>query len=408
MVPVGVVVAVLVQEHLGVGSRRCYLAEVVGVRLAVFRAEQQEPAPADVARGGVGDGQGERGGHGRVHGRPAGFQDERPHPRGGGTLGHHHAALGAFGVIGGRPRRRGRGQCHHQDPGLCTKPHADGSLQPGRTCRQQEDMIAAVAGAHLVNRNFPTFPELQTLGAEQSLAPGEVLWQEGDPGDHVVFLVDGTLEVTHEPPEGEVVVLRTMYPGAVVGEMAALDGQSRSATVRARAACRILKIPSSKFRDFLRHAPRHPRGALLASARARAQPDLAGHEDASARDHRPPDPPLQLRVLPRAPRDRGRPRAIRPAIPCRSPSSTSTTSRASTTPTATTRATRCWSAWPRSCKSVGPPRRRGRALRRRGVRGPALRGPDAKRPAVRRVGAAQPSRPTTSPAARPSRGGASR
>ena len=107
----------------------------------------------------------------------------------------------------------------------------------------------------MADRNFPSFPELSTLGAEVWLAPGELLWKEGDPGDHVVLLLDGSLEVTHETPEGEVVVLRNMYPGAVVGEMAALDGQSRSATVKSRAACRVLKIPATKFRDFLRHRP---------------------------------------------------------------------------------------------------------------------------------------------------------
>ena len=78
--------------------------------------------------------------------------------------------------------------------------------------------------------------DLSPLGEELSLPGGTVLWREGDPGDHVVFLLDGTLEVTHEPPEGERLVLRTMYPGAVVGELAALDGQARSATVRARSA----------------------------------------------------------------------------------------------------------------------------------------------------------------------------
>ena len=75
--------------------------------------------------------------------------------------------------------------------------------------------------------------DLGPLGEEVSLAAGSALWHEGDSGDHAVFLLEGTLEVTHEPPEGERLVLRTMYPGAVVGEMAALDGQNRSATVRA-------------------------------------------------------------------------------------------------------------------------------------------------------------------------------
>ena len=97
--------------------------------------------------------------------------------------------------------------------------------------------------------------ELGPLGEEVSLPAGAILFREGDPGDHVVLLLEGTLEVTHETPEGEVVVLRNMYPGAVVGEMAALDGQSRSATVKARRDCRVLKVPAERFREFLRTRP---------------------------------------------------------------------------------------------------------------------------------------------------------
>jgi diguanylate cyclase (GGDEF)-like protein len=97
--------------------------------------------------------------------------------------------------------------------------------------------------------------DLGPLGTEVSLAAGAVLWKEGDVGDHVVLLLDGTLEVTHETPEGEVVVLRNMYPGAVVGEMAALDGQGRSATVKARGDCRVLRVPAERFREFLRTRP---------------------------------------------------------------------------------------------------------------------------------------------------------
>jgi diguanylate cyclase (GGDEF)-like protein len=105
------------------------------------------------------------------------------------------------------------------------------------------------------DENFPPMPELSSLGTEATLAQGDVLWREGDPGDHVVVLLEGSLDVTHETPEGEVVVLRTMYAGAVVGEVAVLDGQARSATVSARARCRVLKVPASRFKEFLRHRP---------------------------------------------------------------------------------------------------------------------------------------------------------
>jgi diguanylate cyclase (GGDEF)-like protein len=100
-----------------------------------------------------------------------------------------------------------------------------------------------------------SFADLTPLGAETPLSAGTVLWKQGDPGDHVVLLLEGALEVTHEMPGGDEVVLRTLHPGAVAGEMAALDGQARSATVRARTDCRALRIPASSFREFLRSRP---------------------------------------------------------------------------------------------------------------------------------------------------------
>jgi diguanylate cyclase (GGDEF)-like protein len=100
-----------------------------------------------------------------------------------------------------------------------------------------------------------SFGDLGPLGKEQALEPGATLWREGDPGDHVVLLMEGRLEVSHQTPDGEDIILRHLYPGAVAGEMAALDGQARSATVRARSASRVLLVPASRFRQFLRERP---------------------------------------------------------------------------------------------------------------------------------------------------------
>ena len=106
---------------------------------------------------------------------------------------------------------------------------------------------------NLFLQNLPgSFTDLGPLGREESLEPGAVLWKEGDPGDHVVILLEGRLEVSHQTPEGEELTIRHLYPGAVAGEMAALDGQARSATVRARSASRVLMIPAPRFREFLR------------------------------------------------------------------------------------------------------------------------------------------------------------
>jgi diguanylate cyclase (GGDEF)-like protein len=98
------------------------------------------------------------------------------------------------------------------------------------------------------------FAELARVGTEAALAPGTILWMEGDPGDSVAYLVEGTLEVLNKAGEEQEVVLRVMEAGTIVGELAS-DGGNRSAGVRARSACRIVKVPVAAFRDVLRRRP---------------------------------------------------------------------------------------------------------------------------------------------------------
>lgn len=98
------------------------------------------------------------------------------------------------------------------------------------------------------------YPKLARLGRESRLEAGAVLWTEGDPGDSVAFLREGTLEVVNKAAEAEEVVLRTVEAGAVVGEIST-DGSNRSATVRARTPCVILKVPAPAFRQFARDEP---------------------------------------------------------------------------------------------------------------------------------------------------------
>jgi diguanylate cyclase (GGDEF)-like protein len=98
------------------------------------------------------------------------------------------------------------------------------------------------------------YAELSAEGEVVDLSAGAMLWREGDPGDSVVLLLDGLLEIVNEPAEGEEVVLRTVEPVAVVGEIAA-DGYGRSAAVRARAQSRLLRVSANRFREILRRRP---------------------------------------------------------------------------------------------------------------------------------------------------------
>jgi len=98
------------------------------------------------------------------------------------------------------------------------------------------------------------YDELSAEGRVEDLAEGAFLWKEGDPGDSVVLLLEGQLDVINEPAEGEEVVLRTLEAVAVVGDVAA-DGRGRSAAVRALTHCRVLKVNMARFREVLRRRP---------------------------------------------------------------------------------------------------------------------------------------------------------
>ena len=109
---------------------------------------------------------------------------------------------------------------------------------------------------------------LAASGAWLALQPGEVLFQAGDPGDAVYVVVDGEVEVRNSTPDGRDVRLVALGPGALVGEMAALDGGPRSADVAATRRARLWRIA---------------RGAMLAALEAEPKAAVALVIELSAR-----------------------------------------------------------------------------------------------------------------------------
>lgn len=83
-------------------------------------------------------------------------------------------------------------------------------------------------------------------GAEfprKTFAAGEIIVQEGDPGDAAYIIVAGRCEITRASATGSA-VLRTIGPGDVFGEMAIMTEGPRTATVRAVEATTVLVVTS--------------------------------------------------------------------------------------------------------------------------------------------------------------------
>lgn len=106
--------------------------------------------------------------------------------------------------------------------------------------------------------------DLERLGAtseRQRLQPGEYLLREGEKGDAMFVIVSGELEVTKRAEDVELPLAR-VGPGAIQGEIAAIGGQTRAASVRAVTEVEVLRIPREGLLALLDAGP-EPALALL-------------------------------------------------------------------------------------------------------------------------------------------------
>ena len=91
------------------------------------------------------------------------------------------------------------------------------------------------------------------------LASGHVLIRQGDAADYIYMLVTGRLRAWVTDQYGSSEVVGDITPGEVVGEMALLTDEPRSATVRAVRDSELISIPRSSFMQIVAGDP----GSLL-------------------------------------------------------------------------------------------------------------------------------------------------
>lgn len=97
-------------------------------------------------------------------------------------------------------------------------------------------------------------------------AAGQVLWNEGDPGEALLVLEDGQLRVSRFTGAGIEVVLSVVEAPAAIGELALLDGAPRDASVIAQQPVTVRFVPRSVFQALLRREPAVVDGLLRSLA----------------------------------------------------------------------------------------------------------------------------------------------
>lgn len=87
------------------------------------------------------------------------------------------------------------------------------------------------------------------------LEQGEILFNQGDPGDAFYMVVSGAVGVERGTRQ-----IAVLGPHEGLGEMALLDGEPRSATVRAVEACTLLRIDQPSFDSLVDRSPALAKG----------------------------------------------------------------------------------------------------------------------------------------------------
>lgn len=131
----------------------------------------------------------------------------------------------------------------------------------GPTCYGEGALMAAAdhrtwpAGT-LLSRLAPTLVErLITLSRPRSFRRHERLIAQGGDDQHALLVVGGVVKVSAVDERGGDAVLALRRRGEMVGELAALTGERRSATVVAVTAVRTRVLPGSLLSAFLIEHP---------------------------------------------------------------------------------------------------------------------------------------------------------
>jgi CRP-like cAMP-binding protein len=105
---------------------------------------------------------------------------------------------------------------------------------------------------------------LAAAAASRHYKRGQLLFYEGDAGDSLLVVVEGSLKAVSTSPQGEELLLAVIEQGDTVGELTVADGGPRSATIGALTDVSVLRLPREAVLAVADRSPALTR-ALLAS-----------------------------------------------------------------------------------------------------------------------------------------------
>jgi CRP-like cAMP-binding protein len=112
-------------------------------------------------------------------------------------------------------------------------------------------------------RNIAIFVDLEASDLElitkfmhvSRINQGGTVFKEGDPGDYVCFVVEGSVEVLKNTDRGTQRRIAELGAGSSIGEMAVIGKFRRSATVKSSANATLLTLSRDRFNQICNDYP---------------------------------------------------------------------------------------------------------------------------------------------------------
>ena len=108
----------------------------------------------------------------------------------------------------------------------------------------------------------PVLEELAGLLIDRKFPKDAIVFEENSLGDYMYLIREGQVKVTKMSEDGREKILEILGSGDFFGEMALLDREPRSASVKTTRACLLLALSRQDFLGLLRQNPEISMGII--------------------------------------------------------------------------------------------------------------------------------------------------
>jgi len=97
--------------------------------------------------------------------------------------------------------------------------------------------------------------ELEKIATAESHNQGEDLFMQGDRPEAMFVIKLGSIRIKHTTPTGETIVISVLGGGALLGEMAFVNREQRTATAEVLEATEVVRIAYAPLENLLKTKP---------------------------------------------------------------------------------------------------------------------------------------------------------